>query len=136
MKTKLGISVGLCGAAIYFAGFFGGYTAIILLAGYVLLFEQNEWLRRTAVKAVALLMSFSVLFALIGFIPDILGCIDSLVSTFGGDFTYYHISSFISTIDNVLDVIRKALFLLLGVKANGQGTIPIPFVDRLVEKYF
>ena len=55
-KTKLGISVGLLGAAIYFTGLFSGYLVAVLLAGYVLMFEENEWLRKNAVKAVALMM--------------------------------------------------------------------------------
>lgn len=34
-KTRLGISVGLLGAAIYFMGLFSGYLLAVLLAGYV-----------------------------------------------------------------------------------------------------
>lgn len=61
MKTKLGISVGLLGTMVYFAALFGGYTPVILLAGYVLLFEENEWLKKAAIKAVAL-FGFDCLF--------------------------------------------------------------------------
>ena len=39
-KTKLGISLGLLGAALYFMGLMG-ITPLVLLAGYVLLFEEN-----------------------------------------------------------------------------------------------
>ena len=53
-KTKLGISVGLLGAAIYFTSLFSGYLVPVILTGYVLLFEENDWLRKNAVKAVAL----------------------------------------------------------------------------------
>lgn len=35
-KTKLGITVGLLGAIVYFAGIFGGYQTLILISGYVL----------------------------------------------------------------------------------------------------
>lgn len=47
-KTKLGVSVGIFGAFLYVAALFGGYIAITLLAGYVLLMESNEWLKKTA----------------------------------------------------------------------------------------
>lgn len=50
-KTKLGITVGALGAITFFAGFFGGYLAAIVLAGYALLFEENAWLKRSVVKA-------------------------------------------------------------------------------------
>ena len=61
-KTRLGISVGMLGATIYLSGLFGGYVAILLLAGYSLLFEENIWLKKSAVKAVALLLFFSFSF--------------------------------------------------------------------------
>ncbi len=44
-KTKLGVSVALMGAALYFLGLFSGYVALIILAGYVLLMEENVWLK-------------------------------------------------------------------------------------------
>ena len=59
-KTKLGITVGALGAITFFAGFFGGYLAAIVLAGYALLFEENAWLKRSVVKAVVLMVFFSV----------------------------------------------------------------------------
>ena len=42
MKSKLGVSVGLVGAALYFAGLFGGMLLLLVLIGYVLLVEDNE----------------------------------------------------------------------------------------------
>lgn len=136
MKTKLGISVGLLGAAIYFAAFFGGYTAVILLAGYALLFEENEWLKKTAVKAVALMISISFLVTLIGLVPDLLYWISTLVSVFKGTFNYGAVSSVINVITGAIDIIRTCLFLILGAKALNQGTVTVPFVDKLINKYF
>lgn len=43
-KTRLGISVGMLGAAIYLTGLFSGYLVVVLMVGYVLLFEENSWL--------------------------------------------------------------------------------------------
>lgn len=136
MKTKLGISVGLLGAALYFSVLFGGYIPVILLAGYVLLFEGNEWLRRAAVKAVVLSMSIAFLITLINLIPDLLGWIASLVNVFKVEFNYNIISSIVSVITRAIDIIRTCLFLLLGVKALNQGTVAVPFVDKFINKYF
>ena len=41
-KTRLGISVGLLGAGVCFLGLVGGYLVTAILAGYILLFEENE----------------------------------------------------------------------------------------------
>ena len=55
-RTKIGISAGLLGAGIYFTGLFSGYLIPIILTFYVLWFEENGWLRRTAVKAVSVII--------------------------------------------------------------------------------
>ena len=96
MKAKLGISVGLLGAAVYFSALFGGYIPVFLLVGYVLLFEENEWLKKSAVKAAVLMVSISVLLAVIGLIPDLLSWINTLVAVFKGSFNYGVLSTIIS----------------------------------------
>ena len=40
-KTKLGISVALAAAALYFLGLFGGYIITGIAVGYVLLREES-----------------------------------------------------------------------------------------------
>ena len=45
-KTKIGISVGVMGAVMYFASLFGGYIPMLLLAGYIFLKEENIWLQK------------------------------------------------------------------------------------------
>lgn len=69
-KTRLGISVGLLGAAIYFMGLFSGYLLAVLLAGYVLLFEENSWLRKNAVKAMSVMAVFSLLITVLNLVPN------------------------------------------------------------------
>lgn len=135
MKTKLGISVGLLGAIIYFAALFGGYTPVIILAGYVLLFEENEWLKKSAVKAVALMVFIAFLMTLIGLIPDLLSWVNSLVLVFNGNFNYGIVISVINVITKAIDIIETCFFLILGSKALNQGTVTVPFVDNIINKY-
>lgn len=77
-KTKIGISVGVMGAVMYFASLFGGYIPMLLLAGYIFLKEENIWLRKAAFKAVALMLVFSACGAVISSVNDILGIFNSL----------------------------------------------------------
>lgn len=135
-KTRLGISVGILGAILCFSAFFSGYFVSIVLMGYILLFESNEWLRKTAVKVVLLLIAFSALNAIVGFIPDIIDVIDSLFGLIGKGFSISFLSHLVSLVKDVLEVLEKALFLLLGFKAFNQGTISVGFIDRIVEKGF
>lgn len=134
MKTKLGISVGLMGAALYFFGLFSGYVALVILAGYVLIREDNDWLRRSAVRAVAICLIFSILSAVIGFIPDIIRFIDSIVGIFGGSFHISFISSLITVIDVVLDILQKVVLLVMGFLALHQGSMPLGGIDKMIDK--
>lgn len=134
-KTKLGITVGLMGAAVYFAALFGGYVAVVLLAGYILLFEENQWLRKTAVKAAALMVCFSLLYTLIHLVPNVIDLINHIFRIFGESFTLSPLTSAISAISSILDILEKILFILLGVKALNQSTLALPVVDKLIGKY-
>lgn len=135
MKTRLGISVGLMGAAIYLMVLFGGYVPAILLAGYVLLFESNAWLKKTAVKAVAIGLFFSILTAVIGLVPNAFSLINSLCGIFGGSFYVGFIDSFISLLNGLLNIAEKLLLLLMAFVSLHQGNISFGFIDRLIEDH-
>lgn len=134
-RTRIGLSAGMLAAAIFFVAMFGGYLPAIILAGYVLLFEENPWLRRSAVKAVATMLLFSFAIAAINLIPDLIGFIDDLAHIFEGNFSISALSWIVTAAVSALDLIRTVLFLALGVKAFRQGTIKVPVVDNLINKY-
>lgn len=134
-KTRLGITVGALGAITFFAGLFGGYLAAIVLAGYALMFEENAWLKRSVVKAIVLMVFFSVTIATINIIPDLLGFIGDIASVFNGTFSIIKVNQFVNVLVSGLNLVEKVLFLGLGVKALSQGTIVIPFIDKKVSKY-
>ncbi len=134
-KTKLGITVGALGAITYFAGFFSGYLVAIILAGYVLLFEANAWLKRSVVKAIVLMTFFSVLVAVLNLVPDAVGFIGNIASVFNGHFAIVKVNQIIVVLVSGINIVEKVLFLGLGIKALSQGTIVIPFIDTKVSKY-
>lgn len=133
MKAKLGISVGLLGALVYFMGLFSGYTVMVLLAGYILLFEENDWLKRTAVKAVGVCVCFSLLSVFIGFIPDLLGLIDDICSVFNGTFYVAVLSNLVTLLRTVISIAQKVLLLVLGIMALKQKTVSLGILDRLMD---
>ena len=134
-KTRLGISVGMLGAAIYLTGLFSGYLVVVLMMGYVLLFEENSWLKRSAVKAVTLMVLFSFLTTIINLIPNVFGIISNVVVIFGGYFSMDTLNSIVSVAVGIIDIIENVLFLACGVKALNQGTIGVAIVDKLINKY-
>ncbi len=133
-KTKLGISVGLLGAILYFASLVGGYIVAIILFGYIMLVENNIWLRKTATKAIVLLVSFSILGYVVNFVPDILGFINSILSIFSASFSTSIVNSIFGVVSTALSILKYVVFILLGIKALNQGTISIPVVDGIADK--
>lgn len=136
MKAKLGISVSLLAALAYFFGFFGGYVVLAIFVGYVLLREDNEFLRKSAVKSLIIAATFTVLSSLIGFIPNIVGLIDDVLNIFEEDFTPYALNRVIYVINDIIALAEKILFLGLGFLALRQQTIKISFIDKFIDKHF
>lgn len=134
VKTKLGITIGLMGAALYAVALFGGYVPAILLAGYVLLMEENEWLKRTAVKAVALLAGFSFLVYVINVIPDVVGWVLSFINLFGTSLYLSELNAIFSVLTSAVSIAKDLVFLFLIVKSLKLATVKVPVVDPLVDK--
>lgn len=135
-KTRLGISAALLGAVICFSGLFSGYLLVFLLTAYVLLMEENIWLKKTAVKTVAVLIIFSLLSAVLGLIPDLINVIDDIFTIFSGSFSIRFLTNIIYALRSILGFLETLLLLGLGFKALNQGTIKIPMIDKLVDKAF
>lgn len=75
---------------------------------------------------------FTVLFNLM---PDCMGIISDIFSAFGGYFSAYFLNGIIAAITDIIDVIEKILFLVLGIKAINQSSVSVPFIDQVIEKY-
>ena len=78
-KTKLGISTHLLAAIVYLLGLFGNTVAIVIAAGYVLIREDDEWLRKSAIKALVIHVFITALTYVIAFIPGVFEAINSFM---------------------------------------------------------
>ncbi|MDE5965300.1 MAG: hypothetical protein K2G89_00495 [Lachnospiraceae bacterium] len=134
-KSRLGISVGMLGAAVCFMGLFGGYTPILIAAGYVLLFEENAWLKKNSVKAVAVMIGISVFCTAIGYIPDAISLVSSLLNIFGSHFSISIVSNIVSFVVEAMSLIRSLILFMMGLKALNQGTVSVPVIDNLIDKH-
>lgn len=138
MKTKLGITAGALAAITYLTGFFSGYLALIVIVGYVFIMQENDWLKLNTLKALVLTLAFSVLTALVGFIPNILTLINSLFAIWDGSIygnkVLPAINDIVSFINNCINLIEKVLMLLLALYATKLKTVKIGFIDNMLEK--
>ena len=135
MNTKIGISAGLVAAAAYFLGMVGGWVPVVLIAGYVLLAESNEWLRMSVVKAVAVCVFFAVISTLVGLLPNAISIINNLASIFRGSFSIAVVSRIVAAFNSIWSFLEKLLLLLLGFKALQHETIGFGPIDGLIERH-
>ena len=134
-KTKLGISVELLAALLYFIGLIN-LTGLLLATGYVLICEKDQWLRRSAVTAVVLSLAFALIGQVIGFGSDLFGLFNSLLSNF--PFVHFKISyplNIDSFIGYAAGLLQRALFVVLGVMALKHKGFQIPGIGGLLNKH-
>ena len=116
-RTRLGISVGLLAAGLFLAPIVSGTLGLILLVGYVLLFETDPWLRRAATKAAVVVFFFGLLGALINLIPNAIGLINHAFSIFGGNFSLRPISGLVGIANALLAIVQTLFLISLALKA-------------------
>ena len=143
-KSKLGISLNLFAALLYFTGA-AEYIALVVAVpvGYVLLFEENEKLKRTAVKALIMaviwvivtflvsslsILSYTVLDALSHY-NRIVGNNERLVSF------YQLLRSIPPTISNIVRISKIVVFVILGLRAYRQIDVKIRWIDKILDRH-
>lgn len=133
-KAKLGISIGLLGAAVYFMGLINT-TGLIIIAGYILLVEANPWLRKCAVKALAILFIFALIPVALSFVTDILSFINSVINGFGGEASLRWPLGIDNWVNIAAGFIEKVLLVILGVTALSQGSVAVGPIDKMVDRH-
>ncbi len=134
-KTKLGVSVGLMGFILFLSVGFGGYVPMLIIGGYILFFESNEWLKKAAIKAAVLLVGFSLISGVVGLIPSAVTFVNEIFTAFNSYFSLNIVTGLFGAVSTVVSVAKTVLFMLLAIKALTQGTIRISFVDKLIQKH-
>lgn len=134
-SEKLGISIGLLGAIMCFSCIFGGYIVAFMVAGYILLCEQDKWLRRLTIKALCLLLGFSAIMTLVSFLPSILGFLNSFIQLFDTSIPFaYKFTQFFDVINTGLSLFRTVVFFCLGYKALKGADFKLSILDQFTEK--
>jgi uncharacterized membrane protein len=133
--TKLGISVGFMGAILCGLGLFGGYFLTIAAVAYVLIREENMWLRKTAIKVLVLTFAFPLLHTIIGFLPDTVKFINDVMYLFDDYFKVEKLSEIVTVLKDIVNIAEYVVFILLGILAFSQRTIRLPLVDKIIDKH-
>ncbi len=134
-KTSQGIRVSIIGAFIFFCGYFGGYTPLLLVLAYVFLVEKNEWLGALTIKALMLSIFFSIVFKILNLPGDALSVIANILATFGGNMSTYRLTSIFSAARTVVDWFEFLIFTLSALSALRYKPVNVPFADKIFKKY-
>ncbi len=135
MKTKLGISIELTAAIAFLVAGLGGLVPTIIVAAYILLAEEDKWLRFIAVKATVLLIAFGLIYRVAGYLQDLIWRFTDYSTVFGYGTLIYKLFGGIGAITMVVLVIRLVTFLLLAYKALKRETIEIPAIDQFIREH-
>ena len=135
MKTKIGLSAGAYAAFTWLLALYGGYIPLVIAVGYVLIFETNEWLRVSVVKALFFTLVLSLLCSALYILPDLFEMFDDWAGVFNGNVPYGKLSKVIAALVDIVTIFKTVFFIILGLMALKMKTIRIGFIDKFAEKH-
>jgi len=140
-KTKLGMSNCLVAAIIFMlaiitefvdAGFLFA-IAFVGLVAFVLIKEEDMWLKACAVKAVLIVLVFTLVPYLFGYVNDLLEFINFFLQF--ADISITDGFGIMGFLRNIISVFEKIFLLILAIFALKGKTIKIPVVDNMLAKH-
>ena len=134
-KMKLRISAPLLAVIACLVGYYNGYVAALLVAGYVLICEENLWLRKYCVKTLLLMLAFSVAATAIDLVPALLGLLYDFLHIFNVNVYLSVIENIFNFFGSTLALFRVLLFLGWAFVGLKQKEIKIAMVDKFVDKH-
>lgn len=140
-KTKFGLSTGLTAAIIFMLAIITEFVndqfifaaPFVALVAFVLLKEEDLWLKACAVKAVLIVIVFTLVPFLFSFINDFLYFLNFFLKFAGINIQDgFDIMGFIKSI---IYVFEKIFLILLALVALKGKTIKVPVIDNIIAKH-
>ena len=132
-KTKFGLSANAYAGLAFLAGIISPLITLIM-AGAVLLTEDNDWLKRMVLKAVTVVIIIGIASFSIDMINTALNCINGLLSYVDATFQTAKVMTFISLCADIIRVLEVIFLLIFAKKAFAGQYVKLPFGDGIVEK--
>ena len=133
-KAKLGIAYNVLAAIVCLLGYYGGYVITGIFTIAVLFTEENPWLKKYCVKTLLLMLVFSLLYTVLGLIPDILGIVYSGAGIVGFNLYFGAVESVFSMLRQIVDLGEMVLFILMAIFALAKKNFKLPVIEKLVNK--
>ena len=133
-KTKLGLSVGVVGAAAFLLFQFGGYTPALLLVGYILLCESNAGLKKTALTATVIAIGYSLVNYAIYLLPNAINLLTSFLNIFGVYPELYIINRIFEFLSVTAGFLKGLLMVFLAGMSLLNKSVELPLLKKLINE--
>lgn len=132
-KSKIGISVGLFGALVSLLGLLLGLSwPFLAVVAYILIREENEWLRRLTLKVLIFIIAVGVISLAVTELNTI---IYNVIDIFSDDIIKPTWPDTLSrNLHTAIEVIADLVLLFMGLKALKQGHFSIKSIDDVITK--
>lgn len=138
-KTKFGVSVCLIASLFFMMALMGtnveGLVIVLAAATYLFATESNAFLRKSIVKAIALLLVFYLASNLVGMVSDIFTFVNEIIKATNSTFRLKWPFNLDGIINSAIEVVRTITFLVLALLALKGQSFKIGPVDDMVDKY-
>lgn len=135
LKTKMGVSIALVGAAMYFLGAVA-FTPAVLLAGAMLIMEDNQWVKRQAAKMIGVVIVFSLLGIAVGWIDDVVSILNTIVHWFSKDAKYLSVPGNLdSLLRTIIGAAEEVFLIVMGFMALKMKEVRFGVIDKLLERF-
>ena len=131
-KAKLGIAYNVLAAIVCLLGYYGGYVITGIFTIAVLLTEENPWLKKYCVKTLLLMLTFSVLYTVIGLIPTFLELVYTGAGIAGINLYFSAVENVFSLLRQIIDLGEMVLFILMAIFALAKKNFKLPVIEKLV----
>lgn len=116
--SKLGINCGILAALLSFSGAFGWSLVFALIAGYIFLFESDQWLKSYTAKVTKIFVIYNIISLVISLMKT---CLSVLIDMdiFSNKLVngMYKMSGGLSVINSIVSIVFAIILLVNAVKA-------------------
>lgn len=132
-KTRFGLGANAYAGLTFLAGIINPFITLIM-AGAVLLVEDNDWLKRMVLKAVTFVILVGVSIFAVQMINTALDCINGLLYYVDATFETTKVKNFIALCAEILRVLEVIFLIIFAKKAFAGQYVKLPVGDGIVEK--
>lgn len=117
-QAKLGVSCGVLVALLSLAGAFGWSTVFALIAGYIFLFESDQWLKSYTAKVTKIFVIYNVITFAISLLKSCLSVLIDL-DIFSNKLVngIYNMSNGLSMISSITGIVFMIILMINALKA-------------------